>query len=314
MPRRQPKEPTCKVLAFSYEDLHFSLPIESIRKVMRLPRINKSATAPLGIAMVGEEEVLVLDLYQNIYQREIDFSQPKQYFITLAHQDNIYGIPVPQLPVLEEIPISALKPTPSTYRTHDPLGIASHVFQKQNQTYFLIDPDSLLQALIAKQSIVELAEISVSKGAMDTAIETGDDQLAAFFSEPAVDRMSIAFAEPETTHTELVLGISEKTSLTEQVDTMSDLMMDVIAFAEPETTHTEPVLGIAEETSIAEDQENQQESISSESEGMLAMYLDDTDTETKSDECFSQLEAILASTEAKIETTDLDFDSYFSDD
>ncbi len=185
MRRRQPKEPTCKVLTFALGDLHLALKVDAVQRVLRLPQIYKTPSAPLGIAMVGEAEVLVLDLYHNLFQQEMPSDrQHKRYFVTIKHDDTLYGIPTLEMPALQDIPLSALKPTPTQYRAHDPLGVASHVFHSNQKTYFLLDPQSLWQALVNQQNIRE-AMMQVVNGEQEDIVDTLPDFLDDFAdSEP----------------------------------------------------------------------------------------------------------------------------------
>jgi chemotaxis signal transduction protein len=243
MRRRQPKEPTSKILTFAFHDLHLGLRIEGIQKVLRLPQIHKSSSAPLGIALVGEAEVLVLDLYQNLFQQDMPNSQApreKRYFITVRHGDILYGIPTLAMPVLQEIPVTAIKTTPSQYREHDPLGVASHVFQSGKTTCFLLDPHSLWQALVAKQNIQQsLAQVAEA----DEFAEPADEMMSNFlddFAETASDNDVSQYLTPTmTAETESMEAFSD---FDEPVDTMSDFLDD---FGD-----TEPAIALSPNQSI----------------------------------------------------------------
>jgi len=197
MRRRQPKEPTHKILTFAYSDLHLGLRIEGIQKVLRLPQIHKTSASALGIALVGAEEVLVLDLYHNLFQEEMPNStdpREKRYFITIRHGDILYGIPTLTMPVLQEIPVTAIKPTPAQYREHDPLGVASHIFQNGEVTYFLLDPQSLWQALVAKQNIRQSLAQFVETDAFDAPVDEMPNFLDDFAETASNSDFSVSSA------------------------------------------------------------------------------------------------------------------------
>jgi chemotaxis signal transduction protein/preprotein translocase subunit Sec61beta len=219
MPRRQPKEPSCKVLTFSFDELNLSLRIENIRKVVRLPQIHKTHNTSLGIAMVGEEQVFVLDLHYNLYQREMELTG-KNYFVVIQEKSVQYGIPVPQIPILQEVVISALKPTPEEYRDHDPLGVASHVFRIGEQTFFLLQPENLSQALIEKHSLPELLSTSYTGQELPAEAELADSMTdITFFDE---DNQTGSSQAPE-----LLLGMGTE-------DQVEDTMTDINFFDEDE--------------------------------------------------------------------------------
>ena len=161
MRRRQSKAPTRKVLTFSYQnvvgnsiarELHLGLGIEDIQRVVRLPQIHKTPESPLAIATIEHEQVLVLDLYYNLFRQELT-NEGKKYLIAVRSEDILYGIPVSAVPILREVLETEFQLLPAEYRVHDSLGIASHIFNIENQTFFLLHPPSLMEALIGHQSI-----------------------------------------------------------------------------------------------------------------------------------------------------------------
>jgi chemotaxis signal transduction protein len=233
MRRRQPKEQTSKILTFAYEDLHLGLSVERVQKVLRLPQIHKTSSAPLGIALVGEEEVLVLDLYQNLFQQDMPHSQDpreKRYFITIRHDEILYGIPTLSMPILQEIPLSALKTTPSQYRDHDALGVASHVFQSGGVTYFLLDPHSLWQALVAKQNIQHSLAQVLEASELDNLPNLLDD-----FAETASQN-------PTPTLTGETESMQVFNDFDEPIDTLSEFLDDF--------GNTEPAIAVSQNQSM----------------------------------------------------------------
>jgi len=241
MRRRQPKEPTNKILTFAFDDLHLGLRIEGIQKVLRLPQIHKTSASPLGIALVGAEEVLVLDLYQNLFQEEMPNSKDpreKRYFITIRHGDILYGIPTLTMPVLQEIPITAIKPTPAQYREHDPLGVASHIFQNGEVTYFLLDPQSLWQALVAKQNIRQSLAQFTEANEFDESVDEMTNFLDDFEETVSVRDVSQYLTPTVTAKTESIEAFND---FDEPVDTMSDFLDDF--------ENTEPATSISQHQS-----------------------------------------------------------------
>lgn len=142
------KEEKLKFLIFSMGNLNLAMGIDSVIRIIPLPKIHRSGDKLLGIATYEDSEVLVIDLYKRIYGKES--SDSKGFLVIFAGQSNFYGITIASLPNVQDVPLAGLQPIPSEYRDRDTLGIASHMMQvsiKQSepQTVFLLDSDLLLK-------------------------------------------------------------------------------------------------------------------------------------------------------------------------
>ncbi|MEB3295268.1 MAG: chemotaxis protein CheW [Synechococcales bacterium] len=171
-----------RLLFFPIGQLFFALRLDGVAKIIPLPPVFKSGDRTLGMTQWQDQEIIVIDLHQQIYQRPaVVTPQQKDFLIIVAieaanhglpsleHQSSsrmFYGIPATQLPILKAIPDVDLHTIPNDYRDRDPLGIAEAMVQIQldsmvqdrpktpdrtNQTVpelkiaFLLDPTCLLE-------------------------------------------------------------------------------------------------------------------------------------------------------------------------
>ncbi len=142
------KEETLKFLIFTMADLSLAIGIESVVRIIPLPKIHRSGDKLLGIASYEDQEVLVIDLYKRIYGQELNLT--KGFLVIFAGQNSLYGITIATLPNVENVPVNSLQPVPPAYRARDTLGIASHTMQvsikkSAPQTVFLLDSELLLK-------------------------------------------------------------------------------------------------------------------------------------------------------------------------
>jgi chemotaxis signal transduction protein len=141
------KEAKAKILVFPIGDLMFGAKLEAVLKVIPMPTVYKSGEKLIGVANFEEHEVLVIDLYQRVFNRPL--TGAKGFLLILVSINALYGVTVGKLPILREVPLSDLHPLPANYRERDSLGIASHMIQlvekELPQTVFLIDTELLLQ-------------------------------------------------------------------------------------------------------------------------------------------------------------------------
>lgn len=139
------KQAKTKVMVFPLGDLFFGVRLEQVLKVVAMPNIFKSGEKLLGITSFEDQEVVVVDLYQEVFGRPLPKGQG--FLLILDGKDNPYGITVASLPLLREVPYVDLHALPASYRNRDNLGIASHMFQLSEQdtqkTVFLLDPELL---------------------------------------------------------------------------------------------------------------------------------------------------------------------------
>ncbi len=142
------KETTLKFLIFAMGNLNLAMGINSVVRIIPLPKIHRSGDKLLGMTTYEEQEVLVIDLHKQIYGQEIDIS--KGFLVIFAGKNSLYGITIATLPNVEDVPVSMVQPLPREYRDRDTLGIASHMMQasikkSEPQTVFLLDSELLLK-------------------------------------------------------------------------------------------------------------------------------------------------------------------------
>jgi len=145
----QKKQETLKFLIFSMGNLNLAMGIDSVIRIIPLPKIHRSGNKLLGIATYEDQEVLVIDLYKRIYGQESSIG--KGFLVIFAGIRSLYGITIAALPNVQDVPVDKLQPVPIEYRTRDTLGIASHMMQvplkksEELQTVFLLDAELLLK-------------------------------------------------------------------------------------------------------------------------------------------------------------------------
>jgi chemotaxis signal transduction protein len=139
---------TVKLLVFSLGELCLSLRLEGIQKVMKMPQIFKSGDKCLGITQVGNQDVMVLDLYRQVYGTPAP--QTKGHLIVLRAGENTFGLAVDTVPSMVEVPIAELCPLSEEFRDRDSLGIAEAMVKislnkQQMAMAFVLDSGRLLE-------------------------------------------------------------------------------------------------------------------------------------------------------------------------
>jgi chemotaxis signal transduction protein len=147
MPLTKTKVKTLKLLLFPLGNLFLALRLTGLKRVIKLPEIFKSGDKVLGITQVDGQDVIVLDLYWQIYGRSLETA--KGFLVVVESETCTYGIVVDTLPTIKDIPESDLQTIPSDYRDRDPLGIADvmatlNLTKNQTITAFVLDPSHLL--------------------------------------------------------------------------------------------------------------------------------------------------------------------------
>lgn len=139
-----------KVVAFVIGNLNFALRIETVYKVLNQTPVYGSGLNSVGIAHIGDREVIVVDLHRQLFQSSISNGASKGDYLIIAQSSRgeLYGIPVAIVPALMEIPLSIVRVLPESYRHADTLGFASHVAVipqvEAPLTIFLLDVEQLL--------------------------------------------------------------------------------------------------------------------------------------------------------------------------
>lgn len=139
-----------KVIVFGMGNVNLALPINTVYKVLNQIPIYGSGLNGVGIAHIGDREVTVVDLHQQLFQsNNVTEESKKSYLIVIKNtQNDLYGIPVASVPTLMEIPQSTIRVLPEAYRNADVFGFATHVAViaevEPPMTIFLLDVDQLL--------------------------------------------------------------------------------------------------------------------------------------------------------------------------
>lgn len=148
--RTRQATPSLKLIVFSIGSLHLGLRIESVFKVVNHMTVYGSGLNHVGITHLGDSEVTVVDLYRRFFKSSLTSeSHPSSYLVLVKNTiGELYGIPVTDTPVLMEVPLSAIRVLPESYRRADTLEVASHVAVIPQEaaplTVFLLDVDRLL--------------------------------------------------------------------------------------------------------------------------------------------------------------------------
>lgn len=139
--------PFLKALIFSIDSLNLALRIESVYKVLNAIPIYGSGLNGVGIVHMGDREITVLDLRQQLLQSpRSNTSFSGDYLVIVQNTTGeLYGIPTETVPILIDIPLSNIRILPESFRHADTLGIASHVAvvsqSETTLTLFLLDSD-----------------------------------------------------------------------------------------------------------------------------------------------------------------------------
>lgn len=154
MLKTKTKEATQKMLIFALKHLNVAIRLDDTIKVIPAPEIFRSGDKTLGLANFEDKELLVVDLSREIFGSSSN--KADRYLVVMqGAPQEFFGVPVPGLPTMKEIAVSAVKPIPSDYRDRDALGIASHMVQipsgEETQTAFLLSTGKLVE-IVRRQS------------------------------------------------------------------------------------------------------------------------------------------------------------------
>ncbi|MFP5271283.1 chemotaxis protein CheW [Coleofasciculus sp.] len=139
-----------KFIHFTLGKLYLALPIESVYKILNRAPVHGSGMNQVGVTHSGEEDITVIDLYQRFFKESLpEAAKGGGYLVTMQNQiGEIYGIPVAEAPILIDVPLSAIRLLPESYRRSDTVNIARHVAvipqDSGTKTIFLLDVELLL--------------------------------------------------------------------------------------------------------------------------------------------------------------------------
>ncbi|MBV8887286.1 MAG: chemotaxis protein CheW [Chroococcidiopsidaceae cyanobacterium CP_BM_RX_35] len=140
-----------KAIVFNIGSLSLALRIENVYKVLSQTPVYGSGLNRVGIAHVGDREVTVIDLNQQLFSSNTSAVAQANYLVVAQNTaGELFGIPVAVVPALRQLILSDMRVLPESYRHSDLLGIASHVCQildkEATLTVFLLDVDRISEA------------------------------------------------------------------------------------------------------------------------------------------------------------------------
>lgn len=144
-----PKAKVLKLIAFDVGKLTLAVQIEQVHKIINLPKVHGSGLNPIGLAQIDDRDITVIDLQQRLFHSDVtETATPHSYLVLIQTQNQeVFGVPVKQTPLLLEVPTTQIRSLPESYRRADTLEIASHIAviltPEGNQTLFLLDVEML---------------------------------------------------------------------------------------------------------------------------------------------------------------------------
>ncbi|MDZ8227513.1 MULTISPECIES: chemotaxis protein CheW [unclassified Nostoc] len=126
-----------RVVVFAIADYLFALPVGAVLKVMACPPISSTVENGIGMVDLGAQTITIVDLRQKFIQ-QVPRQQADQVLsvvetsgrfllLTQTRTGEICGIPVDKPPALIDIPLSAVRPVPWSYRQVAELSCVSHM-------------------------------------------------------------------------------------------------------------------------------------------------------------------------------------------
>lgn len=118
-------------------------------KVLKNIPIDGSGTNSFGVAHLPDGEITIFDLQRQLFANKAlpNQGQNSHLIVLQSPTGEPYGIPVVDVPVLLDIPITDLRVLPASYRRADTLQMATHVvvvnLDQAPQTIFLLDTNLL---------------------------------------------------------------------------------------------------------------------------------------------------------------------------
>ncbi|MEH2289255.1 chemotaxis protein CheW [Nostoc sp.] len=126
-----------RVVVFAIADYLFALPVGAVLKVIACPPISSTVEGGIGMVDLGTQTIAIVDLRQKLIP-QVEAQQAHQVFsgdetsgrfllLTQTRTGDICGIPVDKPPALIDIPLSAVRPVPWSYRQVAKLSCVSHM-------------------------------------------------------------------------------------------------------------------------------------------------------------------------------------------
>lgn len=139
-----------KLLVFSIGTLNAALHIDTVQRVVNYSTIFGSGLNDYGLVNLGDKQITVIDLHKKLFNTPQNLTAESKKYLLLAvnSSQETFGIVISQAPELYDVPLSAIRVLPISYRRADTLKIASHVTvikeEEEEKTIFILDPDELV--------------------------------------------------------------------------------------------------------------------------------------------------------------------------
>jgi chemotaxis signal transduction protein len=140
---------TAKLIYFPLGELLLALPMTHVKKVINRPLSFGSGLSAATVATIDDIQLPLIDVHRLLFQQPLPIvaDRPGYLIMVRLNPAELLGIPVQETPVLLDVPLSAIRALPESYRQSDTLSIASHlvrlVADGGDQTLFLVDVQRL---------------------------------------------------------------------------------------------------------------------------------------------------------------------------
>ena len=146
-----------KVITFPIGGLRLAVPMDNISRVINRPKIYSSGLNAVGVTTVGDRELTIVDLHQQLFDQPgpFDPQRPGYLVLTPGPTGELIGIPTPETPLLLEIPVDQIRDLPESYRQADTLWVASHMTRApleeggELQSIFILDMAAVMDKLLS---------------------------------------------------------------------------------------------------------------------------------------------------------------------
>jgi chemotaxis signal transduction protein len=154
--RKQKALNSCKLITFPIGSLRLAVPMDSISRVINRPKVYSSGLGAAGVTTVGDRELTIIDLHQQLFATPAPFNaeRPGYVVLTPSPSGELIGIPTPETPLLLEVPNEDIRELPPSYRQADTLWIASHMLRTslveggEIQSLFVLDMAAVMDKLM----------------------------------------------------------------------------------------------------------------------------------------------------------------------
>lgn len=152
---RKPTEAMLKLVVFPLGQLLLAAPMDRISRVIHCPQVYSSGLGSVGVATVGDRELTIIDLHQELFHSPTPqvADRPGYLVLTPAPSGELMGIPTPETPLLLEVPTRLVRLLPDSYRQADTLWVASHMVRtalgegQPPQSIFVLDMAAIVDRI-----------------------------------------------------------------------------------------------------------------------------------------------------------------------